>query len=363
NHADLVTAFAPKPYLICSTEQDFFPLEGAVRTFTEAKRLWALAGAPDRIQWFHEPGEHGTPKATREAIYGWMKHWLSGGPAGPAPEAAIHVEYEQDLNATPTGQLSTSLGGETASSSNGKRYAAWPRPPEQSPAALRETVLSLTRAEIPAGAVQVRRLETSAREGYQLQRILFDSAPGRFVPAFLATPAHPRGQAVLYAGDDAAAAAFTVGGDLDKLAALGYTVLAIDVAGRGETTPAWEGYASPWFGKLHKTAWLGLMVGRPMVGLHVEDIIRALDVLASKEPVIGFGKGPGAVDLLHAAVVDPRLGALALEKMLLSYRAFATSPLHRQLAEVVRAAYGSANVRIGLRREADTVLDAWPELR
>ena len=31
NHGDLIIAALPKPYLMCSTEQDFFPIEGAQR--------------------------------------------------------------------------------------------------------------------------------------------------------------------------------------------------------------------------------------------------------------------------------------------------------------------------------------------
>jgi len=180
-------------------------------------------------------------------------------------------------------------------------------------------------------------------------------------------------------------------------------VLAIDVAGRGETAPSWESYSASWFGGLQKTAWLGLMVGRPLIGLHIEDIVGALDVLGGKQPVIGYGKGAGAVDLLHAAMVDSRLSEVLLEKMLVSYRAAAIEPLHRQLPplvvpgvlgqydlpllaagvaprrvvvvnvqspvgttlplEMVRAAYAGKNIRVGLRREPDTVSEAFPELR
>ncbi len=257
----------------------------------------------------------------------------------------------------------------------------------------------MLRVQSQAGA----QLSPASRNGYHLQRLVYHSAPGRYVPGLLATPDHPRGQAILYVGDDAASVAFKPEGDLDHLAAAGYTVLAIDVAGRGETTPDWEGYSTPWFGKAHKTAWLAMMVGRPLLGLHIEDIVRGLDVLGDRQPITGFGKGVGAVDLLHAALLDSRIQALALERMLVSYRAFATSALHRQLAEIIvpgvlgqydlpqlatalaprkvwlvdatspmghtlplseaRAAYSSPTVQVGLRREPDTVFDAFPELR
>jgi hypothetical protein len=123
------------------------------------------------------------------------------------------------------------------------------------------------------------------------------------------------------------------------------------------------------------------------------------------------GKGAAAVDLLHAAAIDSRFSALALEEMLVSYRAVAQSPIHRQIFDAVvpgvlgkydlpdlvaaqakpvwilnakspagvvlmreaaAEAYGFASktfadrkdrLRIGLRREGEPVLEAYPELK
>jgi dienelactone hydrolase len=49
DHADFATAFAPKPYLIVSTEEDFFPLAGARRAFEETRRLYGLFGAGEKM--------------------------------------------------------------------------------------------------------------------------------------------------------------------------------------------------------------------------------------------------------------------------------------------------------------------------
>ncbi len=49
NHADLVQAFAPKPYLICSTTEDFFPIAGSRNTFQESHRIYSLLGAEEKI--------------------------------------------------------------------------------------------------------------------------------------------------------------------------------------------------------------------------------------------------------------------------------------------------------------------------
>jgi hypothetical protein len=76
NFGDYLEAFAPKPWLTLSTKEDFFPLEGARQTYEEAKRIYALYGAEDRLGWFVGPGGHGTPLPTREAFYAWFVKWL-----------------------------------------------------------------------------------------------------------------------------------------------------------------------------------------------------------------------------------------------------------------------------------------------
>ena len=429
NHADLVEAFAPKPYLICATTEDFFPIAGARKAFEESRRIYGLFGAQDKIATAIEPGPHGTTKRQFEAIYAWMKRWLAGGTGEVLPEPAFETEYEEDLLCTPTGQLSTSLGGETPSTLNIARLSKRvpPHPPlaaagdvESLAARLREEIVRLTRYHPSAGALNVRVLEESARDGYHLTRLRYDTGPGRFVPAWLAEPARDRarGKAVLYVDERGKSAARAAGGDAEQLARLGYTVLALDLSGIGETASEGASYSDAWFGQ-GKVAWLALMTGHTLVGLRVDDILRGIDVLRERGLLhggecLGFAKGLPAVDLLHAAVLDRRIAGVAVEGGLLSYGAVARAPLHRRIfdavvpgvlgrydlpdlvaslaprpvwlvnlrspvgtpvflrdtrdeyryAETAYAACGAGGrLKLGLRREEESVADAYPGLR
>jgi hypothetical protein len=378
--------------------------------------MYTLFDAGDRVEWFHEPGGHGMPVATREAVYGWMARWLKGGPRGPAKEPEFVTEYEQDLYVTPTGQLATSFGGETFSQVNIGRYRNLA--PERPVSGLREKVISLIRYEPSRAPLHPRSLGVETREGYRLERLRYETGPGTHVPALLSVPesGRDRRKSLLYTSGGSAATAFAAGGDLDELSRLGYTVLAIDTSGRGETASTWRSYSNSWFGSSEKEAWLALMTGRTLVGIRAGDIIRGLDLLNEKGLLhggnaAGVGKGAAAVDLLHAAAIDSRFSALALEEMLVSYRAVAQSPIHRQIFDAVvpgvltkydlpdlvaaqakpvwilnakspagvvlmkeaaAEAYGFASkaladrkdrLRIGLRREGEPVLEAYPELK
>jgi dienelactone hydrolase len=336
DHADYVTAFAPKPYLICSTDQDFFPLEGARRTHVEAKRIYSLFDAADRVDWFHEPGGHGMPLATREAIYGWMTQWLKDGPRGPVKEPPFVTEYEESLYATPTGQLATSLGGSVRASNLSRFRTISPSRPIRD---LRGVVIASTRYQPSSVRLDPQTIGTDSRTGYKLEKLQYSTGPGRSVRALLARPdaAHDRRKALLYISDRTAADAFAPGGDPDQLAAAGYTVLAVDTAGRGETT---RDSAEAWFANNEKDAWLALMTGRTLVGLRMDDILRGLDLLAKNSllhggTAVGFAKGLAGVDLLHAAAIDDRFSGLVLEEMLVSYRSVAQAPVHRQFIEAL----------------------------
>src|SRR5688572_3256963 len=87
DQTDYVELFAPKPWLIASTEDDFFTPPGARQVFDEAQRWYALYDAKDRVKWVVGPGGHGTPPIVREAIYDWMTRWLGQiGAAKPVAE-------------------------------------------------------------------------------------------------------------------------------------------------------------------------------------------------------------------------------------------------------------------------------------
>ena len=117
---DWVEMAAPIPYAIVSTEDDMFPFAGARQTYEEAQRIYGLYGATDRIEWIHGPGRHGNLGPIGAQIVAFLVRNLKTG----APEPAFgqfRPAHRDDLLCTPTGQVSTSLGGETVESINRKR--------------------------------------------------------------------------------------------------------------------------------------------------------------------------------------------------------------------------------------------------
>ena len=78
DHAGLLALCAPRPTLLGTARLDFFPIEGARESFDEAKRLYEVAGAGERIARAETPGKHGLGLPIREAVYAWFDRWLAG---------------------------------------------------------------------------------------------------------------------------------------------------------------------------------------------------------------------------------------------------------------------------------------------
>jgi dienelactone hydrolase len=344
NHGDYILAFAPKPYLICATEDDFFPIQGARRTYAEVRRIYGAVGAADAVNLFVAPGGHGFRDSTRKAIFDWMTQWLRPLSAAAVPENTGVIENENDLYVTSTGQVTTALDSDTPSSSNIKRFAGIvPARPELKSqgdwerwqARIKSDVLALTHYEPSRAPLHIRRFGSIRRDSYEIEQLVYDADRGRYVPALLCRPAGAvsRKAAVIYVDQRGRFAALEEGAGGDLLARAGYTVLAIDVAGAAGTVLEPQTGPSAVSGSNQDVSWLALLVGRTLVGVQMADIIRGLDVLGDRGLLddgraIGFGKGLAAVALLHATAIDSRIAGVAIEESLVSFRAIAETPLH-----------------------------------
>jgi hypothetical protein len=256
NMGDYVALFAPKPYLIVSTTEDFFPIAGAREVYEEAKRFYRLYGAEERIGHQVGPGGHGVPQVNREGIYAWFQRWL--GKPGDPKEPAIQVDSPETLRCTPTGQV----GGETVYTLTKKRAADLVQPGRKA-----------DRAKLAADIRELTGIERRPAGNIPPGRLLLPSGPGR----------------------KAAVLVLDAQVDLEGLVRQGNVVLALE---------AWEpgGYG---------LAMRAAVVGKTLVALRAETILRAVDYLASR-PEVGEitaqARGPlDGVALLHAAVLEDRI--------------------------------------------------------
>ena len=338
NIADYVELFAPKPWLIASTIEDFFPLEGARQAYEEARRVYGLYKAEDRVAWYVGPGGHGTPQPSREAIYGFFLRWLKNG-EGIAAEPAIPSEDPANLLVTPTGQVADSLGGETVFTLNKKRAADLippHRPLDRARLVADIRELAAIQAQPGGPAPRVTSHRQFRRDGYNLEVVSLDVEPGIRLPGLILVPVNEGPKPAVLAVDSRSKDALAApGGDLEDLARAGYVVFLLQPRGMPETPqPARSSFLGD-----SSLPIRAMVVGKNLVGMRVEDIFKSLDYLLTRPDIdrsriAGFGHGAAAMALLHAAVLDQRLGRLVLQDCLVSYRSAVDRPVHRGLYEV-----------------------------
>jgi uncharacterized protein (TIGR03435 family) len=296
--ADWVEAAAPRPYAIISTTADMFPFEGARQSYAEARRIYALYGAEDRLQWITGPGGHGNLGPISPAILTFFAKYLKGDDT-PQQFIPARPAAPDELRCTPTGHID----GETVWSLNRQRI---PTPQVQDLDHLRADVRALTGIAWRPGGSAAAVLP----EGTQVFRPE-DPGPWPAVVWLSETPvtANPVNNRSL--------------------------VLAM-------VAPPWppgtESIKSPYLGSFNLLSLRAFLLGKTIVGIRADAVLQAVDWLyATQHPttVTLHAAGPLGIVALHAAVLDPRIAHLEVDASLPTYRSIVEEPLHRDVSEIV----------------------------
>ncbi len=349
DQADFIIAFAPKPYLIASAIQDFFPIKGTRQTYSEAQRLYGVMGADDKLSKIEADDKHGFTLPRRLAAYRWMNRWLKGTDQA-IDEPEIEVESDADLRCSDSGQVTVSLNGETIFSIS-RAEAARIKPRRKAPSDVNELrnyqqgivnqARKLAAFEKSAGDLKAQNFGAIKRSGYRIEKLAFESAPGIVIPALMFLPEGASGKRppILYLHGSGKAVEAAPGGEMEELARAGSAVLAIDLRGTGETMEELDRSDAffTYFGAF-ESAMTAMLVGKTLVGLRAQDVMRAVDMLALRDDVdmqrlSAYGFGEAAPVALHAAALDDRIKSVVLKNMLASYESVITEKISRRIFE------------------------------
>jgi cephalosporin-C deacetylase-like acetyl esterase len=336
--ADYVELFAPKPYAVISTMSDMFPFEGARQSVEEAKGVYKLYGAEDKLQWITGPGGHGNLGPISPAILGFFFHYLNDGNTkdkpGDATFTPLRIQNAADLLCTPTGQVATSIGGETIPSIV-RAHAAQVLPKTRPSAAeLMEDIRGLAGVEARPSKTPPPAAIFQAQDGLHSSQIVsFQGENGELRGAIATPDSAGRKPAVLILDSDSGKLSDTV----DRLAKSGHVVM---VLGTTPTPQGTEGLKSPYLGTFNLLGLRALLVGKSILGMRVDDTIRAMDYLAARGDVdpasiTVYGSGAMGAVALHAAALDSRIRRVVVENTLTSYRMVLDEPLHRNISEIL----------------------------
>lgn len=337
DHGDFVEVRAPKPTLIMATTRDFFSIQGARETYAEAKGIYRLLGKPDNIEMIEDDFEHGYTKKTREAMYAFFQKFLEL-PGSPIEE---DVEYltDKDLQKTPTGQLLTSLGGETVFSLNRKDAGELVEKLKSS-RKNRDTYIP----EILKSAKQLSGYREPVndnepvftgrfqRKGYVIEKYFVKGEGDYVIPYLLMVPDKPNDKALFYLHPSGKAREAMQGGEIEWFVQKGFTVLSPDLIGIGEMGPgiltgdAFIGSTS------YNLLYTSTLIGRSILGVMVSDVVRLTHLLKKREGInniYGLAKKELAPVLLHAAAFEKDIDRIALVEPYSSYESLVMNQFYR----------------------------------
>jgi hypothetical protein len=354
---DWVKLAAPRPYAIVSTEDDFFPFAGARQAYEEVKPLWK--DAPERLEWITGPGGHGNLWPVSPRILAFLARWLKDDRTAPEFRQFKPMRRE-DLLCTPTGQVSTSIGSETVESFNRKAAQVVLAAVQHKPADPRKVRSTAMMAPLPPGKqlFSVLTRKSDQRGGYHV-----DTMEIAETPAIVGVPDGGAQKGVLIWLDSAPKETTAARPDFERLVKAGKIVIVSQPRGTpGPNTVV----QSPLLGPFNLIALRAMAVGQTLVGMRVEDTLRALEWATSRPDadrtsVTIYGNGAQGVVALHAAVIDRRINRVVVENTLMSYQRAVMQPLHRNLPEIalpgVLRAYDLGDLMLAIAPAPVTVVN------
>lgn len=346
---DWIELFAPKPYAMVSTTEDMFPFAGAKTTYEEAKHFYSAMGAEDRLRWIVGPGRHGNLGPLMPDILAFFLQSLKGVQAPASKPAIVPIPAppkEAEL-CTSTGQVASSIGGETVYSINRKRAEMLlAHRPTPSHAQLRASVVSLTHITVMPGSGMAASLDdvrsTEDRHGHTVRSLSIEGQDGS-LPAVLSTPtAAGRHPVTLVLDGNPSEAEVDSHTPADRVVLVlgvrpsplgGEPAHCVDSNGNSCTT-----MNPKYLGPLYLMAQRAMLVDRTLLGLRLDDVFTVLKGVCAKPyadctDLSASGSGAYGVVLLYAALLDPRFAHVSADHALTSYRSVEETMLHRNVSE------------------------------
>jgi cephalosporin-C deacetylase-like acetyl esterase len=335
---DLHVAIAPRPLL--ALIEDYSPQFNLAAEHIRAR--YQQLGASEKFATEEATDPHAWTVKLRLATTDWCCRWFYGR-RGPEREPEFEAEPPENLYCTPNGSLRYCGQGETIFSMIRKKQSELP-PKRNLPGGatdfdafrrgLADEIRAMLRYRTTDQPLAVRPIVTTRRKGYAIEKVEFLSEPGIYIPAWVFVPQDRRGSspAILFVHEGGKQAEGMEFGALERLARKGELVVAVDVRGIGETRPP----HSPSSDRVDEfrhlfdvetaASYMAWAMDRSLFGMRVQDVVRSVDYVLSRRDtgsagVRVIGKGMGALWVLYAAALDPRIRGVVCENGLVSYRA------------------------------------------
>ncbi|HET7118976.1 MAG TPA: alpha/beta hydrolase family protein [Hanamia sp.] len=337
DHADLLEVRAPKPTLMITTTRDFFPIQGAIETAREVSRIYKAYGKSNNFRMVADNTVHASNKKNRESMYAFFQKYLDN--PGDSTDLEVEPLRNGELLVTKTGQVSTSLGGETIFSLNRKYTEKLVRKLQTSRKDIPRHISGVLKAAKKLSGYHKPKVYHAPvftgrfqKNGYVIGKYFVKGEGGYVIPYLLMIPDKPNGKAVICLNPAGKSIEAAAGGDMEWFVKRGFTVLCPDLIGLGEMGPG-EYHGDSFIKNTSYGVWyLSTLIGRSIVGIRAGDVVRLTRLLKKNNHIsriYGLARGEIAPVLLHAAAFDTAISRVILIKPYCSYRSIVMNRLYK----------------------------------
>lgn len=327
DHGDLLAVRAPKPALMITTTRDMFSIQGAMETEKEVSLIYKSYGMERNFGRVEDDYPHASTKKNREAMYSFFQEHLKN--PGNSQDESVKILTTDEMRVTPTGQVSTSLGGETVYSLNRKeaekmelKLKAVRSASERQDQDVLIAAKKLSGYHEPAVNDNPVFSGRYQKEGYCIEKYFVKGEGNYIIPYLLMKPSGGSSKAVIILHPGGKAAVAAEGGEMEWFVRQGFTVLAPDIVGAGEMGPGvfrGDAYIE---GGSHNLWYASILIGRSIVGIRAADVVKLTGILkrdGKVNEVSAVSIKEMAPVLIHAAAFDQSITRIALIQPYSSY--------------------------------------------
>lgn len=334
DHADFLTVRAPKPTLVIAPTRDFFSIQGAREAVKEASAAFKAYGKEENLGIAEDDEGHASTEKNRMAMYAFFQKHLKN----PGSNTDIPIEpLTRELQVTATGQVHTSIKNAETIFTLTRRQAM--EREERLNASRKDLAKHLPSIVAAAKELSGYQAPGNANEpafagrtrkpgGYVMEKYFIKGYGDYTIPYVLMIPDKPNNKALLYLHSAGKAAAAGEGGEIESFVQQGFTVLAPDLLGIGETG-AGDFRGDAFIKGISYNIWFAsILVNRSIVGLRAGDVVRLAQTLKNNTAitdVYALADNELSPVLLHAAAFDQTISRVALVSPYSSYHSMVSN--------------------------------------
>jgi len=328
DHPDFLIVRAPKPAIMITTNNDMFSIQGAMETEEEVSGIYRAYGKSENFSRVTDDAGHASTVKNREAMYSFFQKHLNN--PGSYKDEQVSFLTKDELRVTKTGQVSTSMAGETVFSLNRK----------EADILLEKLCSSRNRrgvsyTEVVSAARKLSGYRNPSftdkpvfagrilRNTYTIEKYFVKGEGDYVIPYLVFCPAVKGNETMIYLHPSGKSAEAPAGKEIEKFVSRGITVLAPDLLGIGEMGPGTLRGDAFFAGASHNLWYASMITGRTITGIQAGDLnklVRLIKTGDQNTQIIGFARRQMASVLLHSAVFSGEFKSLILVEPCSSFR-------------------------------------------